>query len=165
MRGHTIHWNLKSHVHFEKQAFFQYDRVFERTRSQGVLTGYAHLGELFNGRRGLALDVPFGLVDFIEVLQGGRLNTDIWYSFLNLGYKLSPVGGADYPYFGPTLPGVERTYVKLDAPFSAAAWFDAFRRGHAYVTNGPLVRFSVNGREMGDELRAARGSTPSPTRS
>ena len=158
MRGHTIHWNLKSHVHFEKEAFFQYDRVFERTRSQGALTGYAHLGELFNGRRGLALDVPFGLVDFIEVLQGGRLNTDIWYSFLNLGYKVSPVGGADYPYFGPTLPGVERTYVKTDAPFSAAAWFDGFRRGHAYVTNGPFMRLSVNGREMGDELRVPRGT-------
>src|SRR5262245_30382987 len=158
MRGHTIHWNLKSHVHFEKEAFFHYDRVFERTRSQGALTGYAHLGELFNGRRGLALDVPFGLVDFIEVLQGGRLNTDIWYSFLNLGYKVLPVGGADYPYFGPTLPGVERTYVRLDAPFSAAAWFDAFRRGHAYVTNGPFVRLTVNGREMGEELRVARGT-------
>ena len=158
MRGHTIHWNLKSHVHFEKEAFFQYDRVFERTRSQGALTGYAHLGELFNGRRGLALDVPFGLVDFIEVLQGGRLNTDVWYSFLNLGYKVLPVGGADYPYFGPTLPGVERTYVKLDAPFSAAAWFDGFRRGHVYVTNGPFVRLGVNGREMGEELRVARGT-------
>jgi len=159
MRGHTIHWNLKSHVHFEKEAFFQYDRVFERTRSQGALTGYAHLGELFNGRRGLALDVPFGLVDFIEVLQGGRLNTDIWYSFLNLGFKILPVGGADYPYFGPTLPGVERTYVRLDAPFSAAAWFDAFRRGHAYVTNGPFVRLTVNGREVGEELRVARGTS------
>ena len=158
MRGHTIHWNLKSHVHFEKEAFFQYDRVFERTRSQGALTGYAHLGELFNGRRGLALDVPFGLVDFIEVLQGGRLNTDVWYSFLNLGFKVLPVGGADYPYFGPTLPGVERTYVKLDAPFSAAAWFDGFRRGHVYVTNGPFVRLSVNGREMGEEVRVARGT-------
>jgi hypothetical protein len=55
MRGHTIHWNLKQHVHFEKEAFFQYDRVFERTRAQGALTGYAHLGELFNGLRGLAL--------------------------------------------------------------------------------------------------------------
>ena len=158
MRGHTIHWNLKSHVHFEKEAFFQYDRVFERTRSQGALTGYAHLGELFNGRRGLALDVPFGLVDFIEVLQGGRLNTDVWYSFLNLGYRVLPVGGADYPYFGPTLPGVERTYVRLDAPFSAAAWFDGLRRGHVYVTNGPFVRLTVNGREMGEELRVARGT-------
>ena len=158
MRGHTVHWNLKAHVHFEKEAFFQYDKVFERTRSQGALTGYAHLGELFNGRRGLALDVPFGLVDFIEVLQGGRLNTDIWYSFLNLGYQVRPVGGADYPYFGPTLPGIERTYVKLDGPFSAEAWFNGFRRGHVYVTNGPVLNLSVNGSEMGDEMHVARGT-------
>jgi hypothetical protein len=158
MRGHTIHWNLKNHVHIEKDVFFHYDWVFERTRSQGALTGYAHLGELFNGRRGLALDVPFGLVDFIEVLQGGRLNTEIWYSFLNLGYKVLPVGGADFPYFGPTLPGVERTYVKLDAPFSADAWYAAFRRGHAYVTNGPFVELTINGRQMGDELHVTRGA-------
>jgi len=161
MRGHTIHWNLKSHVHFEKEAFFHYDRVFERTRSQGALTGYAHLGELFNGRRGLALDVPFGLVDFIEVLQGGRLNTDIWYSFLNLGFKVLPVGGADFPYFGPTLPGVERTYVKINGPnstFSAGAWFDGFRRGHVYVTNGPFLQFTINGHTMGDEVHVKRGT-------
>jgi len=158
MRGHTIHWNLKQHVHFEKEAFFQYDRVFERTRSQGALTGYAHLGELFNGRRGLALDVPFGLVDFIEVLQGGRLNTEIWYSFLNLGYKVLPVAGADYPYFGPTLPGVERTYARVDGAFTPQSWYDGFRRGHAYVTNGPLLQFTINGRTMGEEVRVKRGA-------
>src|SRR5262249_28796468 len=96
--------------------------------------------------------------DFIEVLQGGRLNTDIWYRFLNLGYRVLPVGGADYPYFGPTLPGIERTYVKLDGPFSAEAWFNGFRRGHVYVTNGPLLQLSLNGREMGDEVHVARGT-------
>jgi hypothetical protein len=158
MRGHTIHWNLKAPVHFEKEAFFHYDRVFEKTRAQGALTGYAHLGELFNGRRGLALDVPFGLVDFIEVLQGGRLNTEIWYSFLNLGYKVLPAGGADFPYFGPTLPGVERTYVKVDGPFSVDSWYDGFRRGHAYVTNGPFLQLTINGRSMGDELHVGRGA-------
>jgi hypothetical protein len=158
IRGHTIHWNLKAHVHLEKEAFFHYERVFEQTRSQGALTGYAHLGDLFNGRRGLALDVPFGLVDFIEVLQGGRLNTEIWYSFLNLGYKVLPVGGADFPYFGPTLPGVERTYVKVDGPFSPDGWFGGFRRGHAYVTNGPFLQFTINGREMGEELHVKRGT-------
>ena len=104
------------------------------------------------------LDVPFGLVDFIEVLQGGRLNSEIWYTFLNLGYRVLPVAGADFPYFGPTLPGVERTYVRLDGPFSADAWFAAFREGHAYVTNGPFLELAVNGRQMGDELRVARGT-------
>jgi hypothetical protein len=158
MRGHTIHWNLKSHVHFEKEAFFQYHGVFERTRRQGAVTGYAHLGELFNGRRGLALDVPFGLVDFIEVLQGGRLNTDIWYSFLNLGYKVLPVAGADFPYFGPTLPGVERMYVKIDGLFGADAWYAAFLRGRVYVTNGPFLNLTINGRQIGEELHVPRGT-------
>ena len=156
-RGHTIHWNIERPVH-SPEVFFQYHEIFENTRRQGGLTGYAHLGELFNGRRGLALDVPFGLVDFIEVLQGGRLNSEIWYTFLNLGYRVLPVAGADFPYFGPTLPGVERTYVRLDGPFSADAWFAAFRDGHAYVTNGPFLELAVNGRQMGDELRVARGT-------
>src|SRR5262249_33692459 len=77
--------------------------------------------------------------------------------FLNLGYKVLPVGGADYPYFGPSLPGLERTYVNLTGPFSAAAWYDGFRRGHAYVTNGPFLQFSVNGHEMGEEIHVKRG--------
>ena len=156
-RGHTMHWNIERPVH-EPGSFFEYHQVFENTRGQGGVTGYAHLGELFNGRRGLALDVPFGLVDFIEVLQGGRLNTEIWYTFLNLGYRVLPVAGADFPYFGPTLPGVERTYVRLDGPFSADAWFAAFREGRAYVTNGPFLELSVNGRGMGGELRVAPGT-------
>jgi hypothetical protein len=159
MRGHTIHWNVDTHAHFEAEGFFQYHLVFERTRRGGATTGYAHRGEGFNGRRGLALDVPFGLVEFIEVLQGGRIAMETWYSFLNLGFKILPVGGADWPYFGPTLPGVERTYVKVDGPFTIDAWLAGFRRGHAYVTNGPFLEFTVNGNPMGEEIRVARGST------
>ena len=158
-RGHTMHWNIKRQAHADAGGFYQYHRVFEETGGQGGLTGYAHLGALFNGRRGLALDVPFELVDFIEVLQGGRLTTEIWYDFLNLGYRILPVAGADYPYFGPTLPGVERTYVKVDGEFSADAWFGAFRRGRAYVTNGPFLEFTVNDHPMGEELRVERGTT------
>jgi len=39
----------------------------------------------------------------------GFRNTEIWYSFLNLGFNVLPVAGADWPHFGPALPGVERT--------------------------------------------------------
>ena len=158
-RGHTIHWNVEQQRHADASAFYQYDQVFEQTRRQGAITGYAHYGSLFNGRRGLALDVPFGLVDFIEVLQGGRLSTDIWYGFLNLGYRVLPAAGADYPYFGPTLPGVERTYVNVDGAFSVGSWFESFRRGRTYVSNGPFLGLTVNGRGMGEELRVERGSS------
>jgi hypothetical protein len=157
MRGHTLHWNTGVHAHLE-DSFFQYHTVFEKTRATGAVTGYAHRGESFNGERGLATDVPFGLVEFIEVLQSGRINTDIWYSFLNLGFRVSPAGGADYPYIGPTLPGVERTYVKVSGPITPDRWLEGFRAGRVFVTNGPLLRFTVNGRESGSELRVARGT-------
>ena len=157
-RGHTIHHNLKAPVHLPAEDFFAYHKVFEASHEQGGVSGYAHMGQLFNGRRGLALDVPFNLVDFIEVLQGGRLVTDTWYPFLNLGFKVNPAGGSDYPYFGPSLPGVERYYVKLDGAFDADAWYAAFRAGRVFVTNGPLLDFTVNGAGMGQEIRVARGA-------
>ncbi len=158
-RGHTIHHNLQRPIRPDPESYFLYHRVFEESRAQGGISGYAHMGQLFNGERGLALDVPFDLVDFIEVLQGGRLYDDIWYSFLNLGFNVRPIAGADYPYFGPTLPGVERTYVKLDGPFAPNEWYNAYRSGHTYVSNGPFLEFRVNGREMGSELRAERGQS------
>jgi hypothetical protein len=158
-RGHTMHWAPERHTHFEPAAFFQYHHVFERTRKGGAITGYAHHGELFNGRRGLAIDVPFGLVDFIELLQGGRIATEGWYQFLNMGYRILPAGGADWPYFGPTLPGVERTYVQVDGPFSIDSWLAGFRRGRVYVTNGPLLELTVNRQPMGAEVKVAAGST------
>lgn len=157
-RGHTIHHNLRSPVHLAADEYFSYHKVFEASHAQGGASGYAHMGQLFNGRRGLALDVPFELVDFIEVLQGGRLETGSWYPFLNLGYKVNPAAGSDYPYFGPSLPGAERYYVKLDGPFDADAWFASFKAGHVYVTNGPLIDLTVNGQGMGSEIRVARGT-------
>lgn len=158
-RGHTIHHNLRRPIRQDPESYFLYHRVFEASRAQGGISGYAHMGQLFNGERGLALDVPFDLVDFIEVLQGGRLYDDIWYSFLNLGFNVRPIAGADYPYFGPTLPGVERTYVRLDGPFAPNEWYNAYRSGHTYVSNGPFLEFRVNGREMGSEVRVARGES------
>ena len=156
-RGHTLHHNLPAPMHLPTDSYFAYDQAFEEVRRHGGFSGYAHQGELFNGRRGLALDVPFGIVDFIEVLQNGRLSTEGWYNFLNLGYRILPDAGSDFPYMD--LPGVVRNYAKIDGPFSAEAWFAAFRRGHMYVTNGPLLEFTVNGQPMGAEVKVARGAS------
>ena len=80
----------------------------------------------------------------------GRLGTEPWYDFLNLGYKILPDAGSDFPYMD--LPGVVRNYVKIDGPFSTDAWFEGFRRGNMYVTNGPSPRSSPH---------SVRGSTNS----
>jgi hypothetical protein len=157
-RGHTIHHNLQQPIRLPPEDFFSYHKVFEASHRQGGVSGYAHMAQIFNGRRGLALDAPFELVDFIEVLQGGRLGVDNWYPYLNLGFKISPAAGSDYPYYGPSLPGVERYYVQLDRPFDADAWYASFKAGHVFVTNGPMVDFTINGQGMGREIRVSKGA-------
>ena len=73
--GRSAHGHARSHDSLEPQtarsisrgkAFFSITACSSGRGGQGALPGYAHLGDAFNGRRGLALDVPFGLVDFIE---------------------------------------------------------------------------------------------------
>jgi hypothetical protein len=160
--GHTIHHNLQTPIHAEPNEYFLYKKVFDASHAQGGVSGFAHAGWGQRGAdpaqmdRGMALLAPFGSVDFIEVLQGGRLTSDGWYRLLNLGLRVSPAAGSDWPY--TDFPGVVRNYVKLDGPLNVDRWFESFRAGHTYVTNGPLVELTVNGQPMGSELRVEKGT-------
>lgn len=159
--GHTIHLNIREPVRLPER-YLLYHEVFEATRAQGAVVGYAHVWdgssylEGLGHRRGLALDVPFGLVDFVEVLQMGGDNTDTWFDFLNLGYALTPAAGSDYPYI-ENVPGTVRSYVKVDGAFTSQAWFEGLKAGRTFVTNGPMLGFSVNGRDMGAQLELEPG--------
>ena len=55
------------------------------------------------------------------------------------------------------LPGTERTYVHLEKPFTLKKWFDGLKRGEAFVTSGPMLTFTVNGKPMGSELHLKAG--------
>lgn len=153
-RGHSIGLN-GSRYHAPEQ-FFLYHRVAASLRADGGLFGYAHLlGDAFHAKRGLALDAPLGLVDFVEVLQFGVVATDLYYDMLNLGLRIAPAGGSDYPYID--LPGSARNYVRIDGAFATDAWFEGLRRGRTFVSNGPLLELDVNGAGMGDTVRIAPG--------
>jgi hypothetical protein len=163
--GHTIHFNVRSPVHLSTEEYFLYHKVFEEIAAQGGISGFAHMGWNSAGdgaasvgqmNRGMVLLAPFGLVDFIEVLQGGRLTSDGWYRLLNLGFRVTPAAGTDWPY--SDFPGVVRNYVQLDGPLNLDDWFDAFEAGRTFVTNGPLLGLTVNGVGMGRELRVSRGA-------
>jgi hypothetical protein len=159
--GHTIHFNIRRPVHLTTDEYFLYHKVFEEIATQGGISGFAHMGWNSDGgvgkvNRGMVLLAPFGLVDFIEVLQGGRLTSDGWYRLLNLGLHVTPAAGTDWPY--SDFPGVVRNYVDVGGPFNVDRWFDAFEAGRTFVTNGPLVSLTVNGTGIGRELRVARGT-------
>jgi hypothetical protein len=161
--GHTIHHNLQTPIHAPPKEYFLYKKVFDESHRQGGVSGFAHAGWGQRGAdpaqmdRGMALLAPFGGIDFIEVLQGGRLTSDGWYRLLNLGMRVTPAAGSDWPY--TDFPGIVRNYVKLDGPLNLDRWFESFRAGNTYVTNGPLVEFTVNGQPMGSEIRVKKGTT------
>src|SRR6185369_17255238 len=62
---------------------------------------------------------------------------------------------SDYPYLGAL--GAERSYVHIDEGFTPAAWLKGLKQGNTFATNGPMLEFRVNSREMGSELHAKRG--------
>jgi hypothetical protein len=160
--GHTVHFNIDRPIHLRTDEYFQYHKVFEEFQRTGGLSGFAHLGWSARGGssarviRGINMLAPLGLVDFIEVLQGGRLVTEGWYRLLNIGIRVAPAAGTDWPY--TDFPGVVRFFVKVDGPFNLDKWFESFGKGRAFVTNGPTLEFTVNGKTMGEELRVKRGT-------
>lgn len=154
--GHAI--GLNGHdFYLSKEHYYLYGPIAEHLHEDGGLFGYAHiaLADVFDLDRGLALDVPLGNVDFLEILQMGMLNTGHFYNFLNLGFHLLPAAGSDFPYIH--VAGTERTYVKLPGRFSPRAWFDAWRQGRSFVSNAPVLDFTVNGDGQNSDIVVAAG--------
>ena len=155
VRGHTISLNIQE-VFRPADRYLRYDEIFAEYRRQGGLSGFAHVaGRLFNVERGLAVDVPLGAVDFVELLQDGVLETELWYDYLNMGFKLIPMAGSDFPYYNP--PGAERNYVYVGDDDSIDAYYEGLRQHRTFVTNGPILDFKVNGNLPGANLELAQG--------
>ena len=156
-RGHTLHLNVAEPIR-DPERYFLYHETFERLRAGGALSGYAHVDSgWFADDAGLALDVPFGLVDLVEVLQAGTLHTDQWYDFLNLGYRLVPVAGSDWPYID--MVGSVRNMVHVPGSLTPDRWFEELRTGRTFVTNGPMLTLQVGEAGIGDEVAVAPGAT------
>ncbi len=154
-RGHTIGLNG---AHFYSPVnYFLYQDTADLIHADGGLFGYAHvMVDALHASLGLAMDVPMGMVDFVEILQHEILGTEIFYDFLNLGFKLIPTAGSDFPYIN--LPGSERSYVHIEGKFTADAWYRNLGEGHTFVSNAPVLEFSIAGKTMGEEVQAKRGS-------
>ncbi len=135
--------------------------VLNNARELGGIGGVAH-GGAFGARHTAVLDTVLGNMDFFEIFNPGRYKTDLWYRMLNAGYLLSPAGGTDLPnspqraWWQPFLGSV-RCYVQVGVSRNFESWKKSFREGRVFVTTGPVIRLSVDGREPGGTLRLAKG--------
>jgi hypothetical protein len=91
-------------------------------------------------------------LSFIEVLQFDLPYYEVWYDVLNLGMRIAPAAGTDFPCI-PSIPGRERFYTRVDGRPDRAAWVRGVRSGRIFVTNGPLLDFTIDEVGIGGDVR------------
>ncbi len=127
----------------------------DRTHAQGGTVIAAHFPNP-NGEP--AVLVATGRADAVEMLTQSDDAMTEYYRYLNSGYRLPLVGGTDK--MSSAVPvGLYRTYARLDGEFSYEAWCRAVRSGRTFLSGGPLLTLSVEGREPGDTVELSGPGT------
>jgi len=130
-------------------------------RKQGGLVVLPHFP---NPRAEHAASIVDGSIDALEMTAWDNLYGGIdpyslsdWYRYLNCGYFVAAVGGTD-KMSANTAVGAVRTYARLpeSMPFEYESWKSAVRAGNTFVTYGPLMEFSVEGRPPGSRIEMTR---------
>jgi hypothetical protein len=166
--GHMLLWGLKEQVMpwcsdgpDEAELGGALDATLsdwaDRTHAQGGTVVAAHFPNP-NGEP--AVLVATGRADAIEMLTQADEAMLEYYRYLNCGYRLPLVGGTDK--MSSAVPvGLYRTYARLDEEFSYEAWCRAVRSGRTFISGGPLVTLSVDGREPGSTVELSGPGTVS----
>jgi Tol biopolymer transport system component len=142
--------------------------MFRKARAQGATVGYVHafggendpLEGSLGGAKGYMVDAALQTTDGVEWSNAGRSGFYPWYATLNNGVHVTATGGEDSisNLQRSKLVGSVRTYVYTGGRgLTMDAWFQGLREGRAFVTTGPLVELTVNGRMPGDKLELGSG--------
>jgi hypothetical protein len=76
---------------------------------------------------------------------------DVYYAYLNCGFRIRASSGSDK--MGTAVPiGSARTYVDTGAKRDYASWVDGIRQGHTFISTGPIIEISVDGKGPGEEI-------------
>src|SRR5262245_66289087 len=75
----------------------------------------------------------------------------LWYRYLNCGFQLTATAGTDKMTNYVTV-GANRVFAHVEGEFNYQGWIDALKAGRTFITNSPLLSFTVNGRRPGSGL-------------
>ncbi len=118
----------------------------ESAREQSSTVVWCHNGFGFE-------DIPSwlsGLVDAQNIFDGGNQGSyeDTFYRYLNLGIRVPFSTGTDWFIYD-----YSRVYTHLGGEtLSTESWLEALRGGKTFITNGPLLEFSVDGENPGGSV-------------
>jgi hypothetical protein len=160
--GHIIGLNIEQMVR-DTTLYDYYDLVFKNLKMQpGALIGFAHFAwnvswNAQNVTTGFPWYVTTNQIDFVELLQFLKLNTLDYYEYLNLGFRITAAAGSDFPWASTI--GEVRTMVYTGKNFNADSWFTGLKAGNTYVTNGPALFFTADGKMPGSEIVKQQGES------
>jgi TolB protein len=142
--------------------------MLRKAKAQGATTGYVHpffgdadpLEQGLGGGKGFIVDAALGAADAYEWSNSGRGGFHPLYAVWNNGLRVTAVGGEDSisSMHASKLVGSARTYVHTGSRgLDLDAFFEHLRKGHAFVSTGPLVELTVNGRMPGEDVSLPAG--------
>ncbi|HEY1600176.1 MAG TPA: CehA/McbA family metallohydrolase [Pirellulales bacterium] len=102
-------------------------------------------------------DIPnwiTGRVHANNIFDGSERGSykDTYYRYLNIGLKVPFSTGTDWFIYD-----FSRAYVTTDPqrPITPTEWLDRLAAGKSFITNGPLLNFTVDGQAVGSTLDLA----------
>jgi hypothetical protein len=98
-----------------------------------------------------------GRLDAFNVFDGSRSGNydDRYYRFLNIGMRLPISTGTDWFMYD-----FSRVYARMrDQQVTPKTWLDALKAGRSMATNGPLLKLSVDGKDIGDMINLEKPRT------
>jgi len=183
---HTSYWGHLGLLHLTQHFLLPGYSAYPNTAAASLFPANANVADMAHEQHGLVgyvhpydsipdpvkdaslnhelpVDLALGKVDYIEVIGFAehKSTANVWYRLLNCGFHLPTAAGTDAmanfaSLRGPV--GLNRVYAKVPAgPLNIENWLDSIKHGRTFATNGPLLGFSLEGKELGDELSLLAG--------
>lgn len=102
-------------------------------------------------------DVPNfvnGKLDAQNIFDGGSHGSyeDSFYHYLNAGMRVPFSTGTDWFMYD-----LARVYTKVEGSLGIRSWLDALVAGRSFISNGPLLSLSIDGKDLGSTVELSRG--------
>ncbi|MCI0623658.1 MAG: CehA/McbA family metallohydrolase [Acidobacteria bacterium] len=72
----------------------------------------------------------------------------LWYRYLNCGFRLTATAGTDKMTTFVTV-GANRVFAQVEGELTYQGWIDALKAGRTFITNSPILSFTINGHPPG----------------
>jgi len=124
-------------------------RGIDKARHDGATTIWCHNAFGFE-------EVPdwiAGVLDAHNIFDGGSRGSyeDTFYRFMDIGLRVPFSTGTDWFIYD-----FSRVYIEVDEPLTVERWLDGLEKGRTFITNGPLLKFSLGEYSPGDVVRLAQ---------